>query len=173
MTRLLRYSVTVLCAGLLSTLSAAAQSAPPADHPPDAATTPAGPPPRPKNLKVLPKDITNADLRRIMHEYADDLGVKCEFCHAPEDPVTHHSDRASDENPKKDVARFMMQMTAGINDKLETIPGTKDADPISCSTCHRGEKHPPAFVPPPHPEGNRPPGAPPEVTPPATRPPAA
>ncbi len=170
MTRFLRSSVTVLCAGLLSILPAAAQSAPPVDRPAAVATAPAGPPPRPKNLKVLPKDITGADLRRIMHEYADDLGVKCEFCHTAPDPVTHRSDRASDENPKKDIARLMMQMTANINDKVETIPGSKDADPVTCGTCHRGEKHPPAFVPPAHPEGNRPAAAPPAGAPPAAKP---
>lgn len=160
MNRILRSCVPVLCAGLLPLFYAAAQSAP--------AAPPSGPPPGgrapyvPKNLKVLPD---NADLRTIMRGYEAALGVECEYCHTPPDPVTHRPDRASDANPMKDKARTMIQMTDDINKKyLVLLADRHDADQgamqnqVTCGTCHRGEKHPPAFVPPPHPEGGRRPG---------------
>jgi hypothetical protein len=119
-----------------------------------------------KNLKVLPKNISNADLRKLMRQFTGDLGVECEFCHAPADPVTKRADRASDANPVKETARFMIEMTSDLNDKyLTQLPDRRYADPITCGTCHRGEKHPSVFVAPPRPEGNRPPGAPPAGAP--------
>jgi hypothetical protein len=117
----------------------------------------------PKNLKVLPQ---NTDLRKVMRAYSGALGVECEFCHTAPDPVTHHGDRASDANPMKNQARVMIQMTDDLNKKylpLLAKHGDGDHDEtavIGCGTCHRGEKHPPAFVPPPRPEGQRPPAAP-------------
>jgi hypothetical protein len=111
----------------------------------------------PKNLKVLP---ANADLRTIMRGYAGALGVECEYCHAAADPVTHREDRSSDANPEKDKARDMIRMTDDLNTKyLAQLSWRTDTDVISCGTCHRGQKHPPAFVPPPRQSGNGP-GAP-------------
>jgi hypothetical protein len=113
----------------------------------------------PKNLKVLP---ANADLRSIMRQYTGALGVECEYCHTPADPVTHREDRSSDANPEKDKARYMIRMTDDLNAKyLAQMPGRTDTDAIGCGTCHRGQKHPPAFVPAPRQPGgpNGPPGA--------------
>jgi hypothetical protein len=167
MNRLLRSCVPVLCAGLISILSAAAQSAPAAAPPPPGARTPY----KPQNLKVLPEDT---DLRKVMRQFAGDLGVECEFCHTAPDPVTHRADRASDANPVKETARFMIQLTDDLNTKyLAEMPNRRYADPITCGTCHRGEKHPSIFVAPPRQEGNRPPGAPPAGGPPAAAPPAS
>jgi hypothetical protein len=161
----------VLCAGLIPVLFATAQ-APPA---PAAAPPPAGRAGAPgfKNLKVLPDTITQNQLRDLMHEYTGDLGVECEFCHAPRDPVTKRSDRASDANPVKETARFMIQMTDDLNTKyLAAMPDRRYADPITCGTCHRGEKHPSIFVPPPRAPGNGPGAAPPGAAPPTGTPPA-
>ena len=176
MNRILRHSAPVLCAVLAATLTAAAQSAPAMQAAPSAqAGGPGGPggqraPQKPRNLKVLPD---NTVLRKVMHEYEGYLGVECEFCHTAPDPVTHRADRASDANPTKDVARTMIQMTDDLNSKyLAQIPDRHDAEPITCGTCHRGEKHPPAFVPAPRPEGNRPPGGMPAGAPPAAPPPS-
>src|SRR5690606_6185550 len=65
------------------------------------------------NLKVLPKDISDDDLKEVMRNFNASLGVKCGFCHAqgPDGKM----DFASDANPKKDVARYMMNMTREIN----------------------------------------------------------
>ena len=161
MNRLLRSCLPVLCAGVISLLSATAQTAPAAGGPPSRAPGggPGGaqPPYKPKNLKVLPDDT---DLRKVMRGYAGDLGVECEFCHTAPDPVTHRPDRASDANPVKETARYMIQLTDDLNNKyLAELPNRRYADPVTCGTCHRGEKHPSIYVPPPRPEGNRPPGA--------------
>ena len=152
-----------------ASLALALNAQPPSGSAPGA-NMPGGPPPggqggfKPRNLKVLPPDT---NLRAVMGGYSGALGVGCEFCHAAPDPTTHRSDRASDANPVKETARGMIQMTADLNTKyLAQIPGIHDADPITCGTCHRGQSHPPAFVPAPRPEGNRPP-APPPTAPPA------
>ena len=36
-----------------------------------------------RNLKVLPKDISDEKLDSIMQTYNIALGVKCNFCHVP------------------------------------------------------------------------------------------
>lgn len=170
MTRQLRYCLPVLCVGMMPILFATAQNAP--ATPPVAAPAPPGArtPYKPKNLKVLPD---NVDLRKVMRQFAGDLGVECEFCHTAPDPVTHRPDRASDANPVKDNARIMIKMTDDLNGKyLTLLAARKDTDTITCGTCHRGEKHPSIFVAPPRPEGNRPPGAPPAAIAPAATPPA-
>jgi hypothetical protein len=114
----------------------------------------------------------DTDLRKVMRQYAGDLGVECEFCHAAADPVTHRADRASDANPVKETARYMIQLTDDLNNKyLAEMPNRRYADPITCGTCHRGEKHPSIFVAPPRQPGNGP-GAPAGAMPPAAAPPA-
>jgi hypothetical protein len=98
-----------------------------------------------RNLKVLPKDISSADLNRIMiDEFEDGLGVGCNFCHK-EDPASHKPDYASDEKPEKQIARSMMRMTMRINRQF-----FKDKHPVigspmlvvSCATCHDGKPRP-------------------------------
>jgi len=152
----------LLGATLIPIFFASAQSAPPPT--PGAGMAPY----KPKNLKVLPE---NTDLRKVMHQYTGDLGVECEFCHTGPDPVTKHPDFASDANRRKDKARYMIRMTNDLNNKyLAQLPDRDQDNPISCGTCHRGEKRPSVFVAPQRQEGNRPPGAPPMATPPAATP---
>jgi hypothetical protein len=158
MIRRLRLCVTVLCTGATFIFALAAQV--PVSPVPGAQPRA---PQKPRNLKVLPE---TTDLRAVMHQYEADLGVNCEFCHTAPDPVTHRPDRASDANPTKDVARFMIQMTDDLNTKyLDQMPNRRFADPVTCGTCHRGEKHPSIFAPPQQPEGARPPGMPPAAGP--------
>jgi hypothetical protein len=159
MSRFLRRSLSVLCATATVAVTLCAQ--PPVANPagPGAPNGQMRGPEKPRNLKVLPEDT---DLRAVMHQYTGDLGVGCGFCHAAPDPVTHRSDRASDANPVKEKARYMIQMTMDLNSKyLAQMPDRHETDPITCGTCHRGEKHPSVFVPTAQPEGNRPPGMPP------------
>jgi hypothetical protein len=131
-----------------------------------------GPQPPPTNLKVLPKTMSHDDVVKVMRTFTGDLGVQCEFCHA-QNATTHRIDAASDANPVKDQARYMMTMTADLNDQyLANLPGKRYADPITCGTCHRGESHPSVFVPKPQPQrpGGPPAGAAPGA---AAAPPAA
>jgi hypothetical protein len=93
----------------------------------------------PRNLKVL----TVEEERPMMMGMKTSLGVMCTHCHmAP--------DFASDENPKKLVARNMMSMVKEINAKF---PDGKVH--VTCYTCHRGqttpEMQPSAAAPPPAP----------------------
>ena len=143
MTRIFRSSLVVLSLVFCGSCLAAGPGQPPA--------APGGVAPRarpgPTNIKALPKDISEADLIKLMREYTGDLGVQCSFCHA-QDPTTRRTDFASDANPKKDTARTMIRMTADINGKyLASLPD--GADPVTCGTCHQGQSHPPAFVPKP------------------------
>ena len=110
-----------------------------------AATRPSEDKPK-RNLKVLPKDISDDDLDKVMDGWKAALGVHCNFCHArSKDSTSKHLDFASDEKPEKNMARSMFRMTAKINkkyfsfdkdDKGAVIPA------ISCITCHRGNPHP-------------------------------
>ncbi|MFZ0662366.1 MAG: c-type cytochrome [Acidobacteriaceae bacterium] len=105
--------------------------------------------PGPKNLQVLPKDISAQDLIATMRGYTQALGVECSFCHA-EDPQTHRLDFASDANPHKATARTMIRMVNEINTRyLATIkdPDAPQAEKtVTCGTCHRGHSMPPAFA---------------------------
>lgn len=105
--------------------------------------------PKPKNLQVLPKDISGHDLIATMRGFTQALGVGCSFCHA-EDPATHHPDFASDANPHKATARTMLRMTQAINAKyLSTVvdaDASSEAKTVTCGTCHRGNSMPMPFV---------------------------
>ena len=56
---------------------------------------PAGASPAPKNLKVLTTDV---NVGQVMQRFTVGLGVQCSYCHVA-------GDFASDENPKKEIAR--------------------------------------------------------------------
>jgi len=97
------------------------------------------------NLKVLPKSISAGDLDKLMHQYQQYLGQPCGYCHE-ENPETKQLDFASDENPIKDTARFMISMTNDINSKyLAQLGDRRYAEPFTCGNCHRGQVQPPAF----------------------------
>ncbi len=116
----------------------------PQDAPPTGAPQGQRPAPAPPtNLKVLPKDITRADLNMTMRGFTQQLGVGCEFCHAP-----NPEPKSSDANPRKDKARVMITMTADINAKYLTQVSRRP-DVITCGNCHLGHNHPPAFTPAP------------------------
>ena len=110
------------------------------------AMRPADDKPPKRNLKVLPKDISNDDLDKTMDAFKAALGVKCNFCHAPNaDTSNHHLDFASDAKPEKNVARRMYKMAARINKKFFGM--NKDANgalvpTVTCMTCHHGSPHP-------------------------------
>jgi hypothetical protein len=99
-----------------------------------------------RNLKVLPKDISDAKLDSIMQTYNIALGVKCNFCHVPSIINKEVLDYASDKEPMKEEGRKMMRMTIDINKKnfhynKEDLPEYLHV--VTCKTCHRGEPFPP------------------------------
>lgn len=75
-----------------------------------------------KNLKILKDE----NIGQIMQGFRAALGVQCTECHV-------QGNFASDENPKKDVARHMITMVAEIN---KNFPDGKEH--VTCYTCHRG-----------------------------------
>ena len=103
-------------------------------------------PPKDRNLKVLPKDISDAKLDSIMHTYNIALGEKCNFCHTPFDEKFPDSlDFASDKNHMKEEARKMMRMTIDINKTNFYFDKAKKPEyltAVTCKTCHRGQVFP-------------------------------
>ncbi|SFS13845.1 Photosynthetic reaction center cytochrome C subunit [Granulicella pectinivorans] len=103
--------------------------------------------PRPTNLKVLSKTISGEDLDKLMHRFKEDLGVPCGYCHE-ENPETKQINYASDENPIKETARFMIKMNEDINTKyLGQLGDRRYAEPLTCGNCHQGQVDPPTFQP--------------------------
>ena len=99
---------------------------------------------KPKNLKVLPKNISDSALDKIMDSYKEALGVKCSFCHT-ENKLAHKLDFAKDDKPEKEICRKMMRMTNDINKKYFQFNGEVKADAVqavTCVTCHRGQPRP-------------------------------
>jgi len=118
----MRFLATLL---FVTALSVSAQDAPKQGG----GRGPGGPP---KNLKVL-KSVEEE--RAVMGAMRASIGEGCNFCHV--------QDRASDELPKKLVARQMMEMVNEINAKF---PDGKAH--VTCYTCHPG-KTMPEMAPPP------------------------
>ena len=98
-----------------------------------------------KNLKILPKDISEAAMDEIMDvQFGDALGVKCDYCHAKEAGSTD-LDFASDANTKKDIAREMMTMVLKINKVNFLVQKPLIGDSlmvVNCFTCHHGALYP-------------------------------
>ena len=98
-----------------------------------------------RNLKVLPKDISNTDLDSVMETYAKQLNVGCDFCHAEGKINKNDLDFASDDKPEKEITRQMMRMTATINKDFfgyTIIYKTGEEMAVSCYTCHDGFARP-------------------------------
>jgi hypothetical protein len=85
------------------------------------------------NLKVL-KITDRSQIRPIMASFTAGLGVQCNFCHV-------QGNFPSDDNPKKEIARHMIQMVDGLNAQFNAAMGDTKAH-ITCFTCHRGETEP-------------------------------
>ena len=112
-----------------------------------------------KNIKVFPSSATYEQVDHAMDQFKVDLGVKCNYCHAPEKDNPRKMDMPSDANPMKDIARDMIRMTEEMNKKyIATIKHTESdttkIQTITCNTCHRGVPKPfgkPLPPPPPPP----------------------
>jgi Photosynthetic reaction centre cytochrome C subunit len=105
------------------------------------------PPEKPawKNLKIIPKDIEEEQMDRIMYQFAHQLGVTCSYCHPDTKPgifpVT--VDFVTDELPEKATSRKMMLMTDRLNKKYFGYKNDYGFESlknivVTCNTCHRG-----------------------------------
>jgi hypothetical protein len=147
----MRFDIVALAsaAALFGVSVAVAQTAAPAPAPP--AQPPFAIPPF-KNLKVLPKNISRADLIANMKFFSQSLGVRCTYCHVgTEGQPLSTFDFPSDAKNYKKIARQMMAMVATLNSKtLPAATGLPDAK-VTCFTCHRGATKPATEIPPPAP----------------------
>jgi len=100
-----------------------------------------GPPP--KNLQVLPKDLSRGEVVAQMRLIAAGLGVRCEHCHVSTTGPDgrEQNDYAADDKDTKKTAREMMKMVNDINDKY-LIAGMgrtlAERQRVTCATCHHG-----------------------------------
>jgi Photosynthetic reaction centre cytochrome C subunit len=93
----------------------------------------------PKNLKLLdPK----SDIRFVMQNFNEALGVQCTYCHA-------EGDFAADGNPKKEMARKMIGMVRLIDTSFPSSAGVfpDGYHEVDCMTCHRGTVKPETVAP--------------------------
>lgn len=144
-------AATLLAVAVFALTSVA--QAPPAEagqQPPPGGQHPPENFPAPKNLKVLPRNLTGKQVHEIMHEWSGGLGVRCNTCHAI-DPGTKGPDGkpmlnyADDSKEEKRTARTMFQMLEDINVKYVSKVPNSDM-PVTCGTCHRGNLDPEPFV---------------------------
>jgi photosynthetic reaction center cytochrome c subunit len=74
-----------------------------------------------------------------MRHFVQALGVNCGGCHA-------RGNFASEDNPRKAVARRMIEMTKALN--KQAFAAYVPAEGESCFTCHQGELAPKMAAPP-------------------------
>ncbi len=80
-------------------------------------------PPAPKNLQVLPKDMTFQQVLQKMRSMSQELGVECNFCHVR--PFEQ-------DTPRKAVARLMLR-------DYEMGMKHKDGSALDCAACHKNQ----------------------------------
>ena len=102
---------------------------------------------KPKNLKVLDKDISHDDLMEVMDNFQNALGVGCDHCHVRgEAPPGQRAemDFASDAKKEKLTARVMLQMVDKLNSSYLADLPIADPSPVKveCVTCHHGQPRP-------------------------------
>jgi hypothetical protein len=98
-----------------------------------------------KNLQVLPKDSNARVVVGTMKGFANNLGVRCQFCHVGKEGLPlEEFDFVSDQIAQKKTARIMMRLTDDINQQLDAaVPRAAGAEArVTCITCHRGKSTP-------------------------------
>jgi Photosynthetic reaction centre cytochrome C subunit len=98
-----------------------------------------------QNLQVLPKDASAGVVVAAMKGFANNLGVRCQFCHIGEEGLPlEQFDFVSDDKATKRTARTMMRLTDDINRQLDAAvarPSDGGAR-VTCMSCHRGKSKP-------------------------------
>lgn len=84
-----------------------------------------------KNLRILSKDMSRKEVKKVMKKMAKAVGKGCDDC---------HDLKAFEKDTKmKKTGRKMMRMTNELNARLKKAGFEKK---IQCRTCHRGEEKP-------------------------------
>ena len=141
-----RAALLVAALALAAPLGAQTPPAKP-ETPPAGAPASAAPAPRPeeppKNLQVLPKELTRRQVIDIMRGFTAALDVQCTHCHAAKDPADFSTvDFASDEKEEKRTARVMIGMVKTINAEYVSKVAMPGSPEVRCITCHRGQARP-------------------------------
>lgn len=93
-------------------------------------------------IKVL-TGLTVPEFESEMQLFVQALGVNCGYCHT-------RRNFASDENPKKLIARRMIEMVKGVNTQFfpDHKPGPDQSvlGKVTCFTCHQGSTTPKATI---------------------------
>ena len=101
-----------------------------------------------QNLKVFPKETTQAQILPATRAFEGALQVECGYCHQWEGQGNPTNNFAADVKPQKDVARAMIKMVDTINQQISagvSATGVRTGDAIqkvTCATCHRGKPIP-------------------------------
>jgi photosynthetic reaction center cytochrome c subunit len=89
-------------------------------------------------VKVL-TGLLAPDFQEEMNYMVQAVGGGCNTCHV-------RGNFASEDNPKKIIARRMLEMTRGINKQFfpdhKPKPGESVLGRVTCYTCHQGETTP-------------------------------
>jgi hypothetical protein len=94
-----------------------------------------------QNLQVLPKDITKQELRATMDGFADQLDVKCSFCHVADE-------YPKDDKEHKQIARRMLKLVMFMRENSsDYFKDGIDPQQINCWSCHRGKSEPEHWIP--------------------------
>ena len=102
-------------------------------------------PPEPKNLKVLPKNMSRREVIDVMRSFSRGLGVRCTECHVSKVEGSDRPDDmdyAADKKPQKETARKMLKMVNSINDQISKMEFKGEVAQVGCVTCHHGVKRP-------------------------------
>jgi len=90
------------------------------------------------NVKVL-TGLTAPVFEEEMRHIVQALGVTCGYCHP-------RGNYATDQNPKKVIARQMLEMTKSLNatrfPDYRPTNGESVLGRVTCFTCHRGDAQP-------------------------------
>ena len=110
---------------------------------------PGGAPAAPlQNLKVFPKDTTQAQILPTMRAFEGALQVECGHCHQWEGQGNPTNNFAADVKPQKEIARAMIRMVDSINQQIQAgVSATNlrtgdQVQKVTCATCHRGKAIP-------------------------------
>jgi Photosynthetic reaction centre cytochrome C subunit len=90
------------------------------------------------------KGLTVPQFETEMRHFVQAVGMNCGGCHT-------RGNFASEDNPKKAIARRMIEMTQALNRKYfaayTPAEGESTLGRVTCYTCHQGEAKPKAAAP--------------------------
>lgn len=91
------------------------------------------------------KGLTVPQFETEMRHFVQGVGMNCGGCHT-------RGNFASEDNPRKAIARRMIEMTRALNKKYfpAYVPaeGESTLGRVTCFTCHQGEASPKSAAPP-------------------------